>query len=107
MSQLIIYCGLNTPSYTAVELYVMHIQAHTSTNAYNIIYNMLYIQYQGHLDLVLANEKQLIVVYIYHVLANERKTVCYELRSVCSVDTYPTIYMMCICRAATVTAFIV
>lgn len=48
---------------------------------------MLYIQYQGHLDLVLTNQKQLTVVYIYHVLANERKTVCYELRSVCSVDT--------------------
>lgn len=78
MSQLIVYGGLNHVIIrhnhrhigTAVELYVStHTYSHTQKHIYNI-YNKLYMQHQGHLDLVLTNQEPLIIVFI-HVLANE------------------------------------
>lgn len=65
---------------------------------------MLYMQYQGHLDLVLTNQKQLIVVFITCLQMSDKPFVmnfilCWYL------PTYPTIYDARICSATAVTAF--
>lgn len=88
MSQLIIYLNTRHHEYRHI-IYCSwivrnaHVHIHTlmHIHIHNNIYKMLYIQYQGHLDLVLTNQKQLIVVFITCLQINDKPFVMNRILS--------------------------